>query len=791
MDKTKLPVLALKNIILFPHSEIRLELENDKDKELISLAESYYNKHILIIHPHDELELSIDKTNFPRIGVIGYINMKIDLPNNKTRIVIKGLNRVKVLSYVDEVDGIKVSNFEEIKVKKLTEVEEVAYARSLIRQTEFYIEHCPNISNSILSDILGVNDIDKITDVLTMFIPGTYSRKLEYLNEVSPQIRVMMLLDDINMEISVTDLEQEIEEKVAFELDKSQREYILNEKIKIMKEELGDSYDKDREINELKNKLNKLNAPVAIKKRLELEIKRYEAIPVMSSEIGMVKNYIDTLLSLPWNTYTEDNKDLALAMKKLDETHYGLDDAKERIIEYLALSQMTNGCNNPIICFVGPPGVGKTTFAKSIADATGKKYTKISVGGVNDEAEIVGHRRAYIGSGPGKIIDGLKRAGSSNPVFVIDEIDKMTKDIKGDPASSLLEVLDKEQNKYFSDHYIEEEYDLSKVMFILTANYKEQIPIELLDRLEVIEISSYTEYEKFNICKNYIIPNGIKKHGLNSLALEFTDEAILKIIRNYTKEAGVRELERKVYAILRKIVREIVVDKKERLNIIDNYLVKKYLGNEIYADTSNEIKERVGVVNGMSYTPFGGDILKIEVNYYKGKGNIIMTGSLGDVFIESAKISLSYIKSNYKKFGIDYNLIENSDIHIHVPEGAVKKDGPSAGIAITTAMISAFTNTRIRSNISMTGEITLRGDVLAVGGLKEKIIGAKNAGIKKIYVPLDNEKDIFDLDKEITSGLKFIYVSNYLQVFDSISFVKRKGKEKEKQNKVLVQKNEK
>lgn len=788
MDKRKLPVLALKNIILFPHSEIRLELENDKDKELISLAESYYNKHILIIHPSDELEASIDKTNFPRIGVIGYINMKIDLPNNKTRIVIRGLNRVNVLSYVDEEDGIKVSNFEKIELKKLTEVEEVAYARSLIKQTEFYIEHCPSVGNSILSDILGVNDIDKITDVLTMFIPGTYSRKLEYLNEVSPKSRVMMLLDDINMEISVTDLEQEIEDKVAFELDKSQREYILNEKIRIMKEELGESYDKDREISELKKRLDRLNAPLSIKRRLELEIKRYEAIPAMSSEIGMVKNYIDTLLSLPWNIYTEDNKDLNLAKKKLDETHYGLDDAKERIIEYLALSQMTDGCNNPIICFVGPPGVGKTTFARSIAEATGKKYTKISVGGVNDEAEIVGHRKAYIGSGPGKIIDGLKRAGSSNPVFVIDEIDKMTKDIKGDPASSLLEVLDKEQNKFFADHYLEEEYDLSKVMFILTANYKEQIPVELLDRLEIIELSSYTEYEKFNICKNYIIPNGVKEHGLDSLTLEFTDEAILKIIRNYTKEAGVRELERKINAILRKIVKEIIVDKKERLNIVDNYLVKKYLGDEIFLDTNNEIRERVGVVNGMSYTPFGGDILKIEVNYYKGNGNIILTGSLGDIFIESAKIALSYIKSNYKKFGIDYELLENSDIHIHVPEGAVKKDGPSAGITLTTAMISAFTNTSVRSNISMTGEITLRGDILPVGGLKEKVIGAKNAGVKKVYVPIENERDIKALDKEITLGLKFIYVSNYMQVFDNMK-LKRKRKEKDRKKNVITEKN--
>ena len=783
MDKTKLPVLVLKNIILFPHSEIRLELENDKDKELISLADSYYNKHILIIHPNNELEASIDKTSFPRIGIIGYINMKLDLPNNKTRIVIRGLNRVKVLSYTSEVDGIKVSYFEDIKTPKLSNVEEMAYSRSLIKQTEYYIEHCPTASNSILSDILGVNDIDKITDILTMFIPGTYQRKLEYLNETSPTTRVMMLLDDINMEISVTELEQEIEDKISFELEKTQRDYILNEKIKIMKEELGEGYDKDRETTKLKEKLKNSNIPISIKKRLELEIKRYESIPAMSSEIGMVRNYIDTLFNLPWNIYTKDNENLDDAMEKLNKTHYGLEEVKERVIEYLALNQMTKGVNNPIICLVGPPGVGKTTFAKSIASAINRKYTKISVGGISDEADIVGHRRAYIGSSPGKIIEGLKKAGSSNPVFVIDEVDKMTKDIKGDPASSLLEVLDKDQNKYFCDNYIEEEYDLSKVMFILTANYIDQIPIELLDRLEIIEISSYTENEKFNICKNYIIPNGIKSHGLEDANIEFTDDAIFKIIKNYTKEAGVRELERKIHTILRKIVKEIIIDKKESLNIIDESIVIKYLGNEKYPDSkNNKYKSEIGIVNAMSYTIYGGDILKIEVDFYKGNGNIVATGSLGEVFIESTKIALSYIKSNYKKFGINYETLENSDIHIHVPEGAIKKDGPSAGIAITTAIISAFTNLKIKNNISMTGEITLRGEVLPVGGLKEKVIGAKKAGVDKIILPSSNKKDIEELDKEIINNLKFIYVDNYLQVFENLTYLNKK---KKSTNKIL------
>ena len=776
MNNKKLPVIILRNIILFPNSEIRLELDKEKDKEIISLAESYYNKHLLVIHPNDELEETIDKTSFPRIGVIGYLNMKIDLPNNKTRIVIKGLKRVNVLSFEEE-EKIKVSRYEEINKKELMPIEEMAYSRSLIKQVEYYIDKNPNVSNSILSQILGVNNVDKITDILTVFIPGTYERKLEYLNEAEGRKRVMMLLDDINKEICLSNLEQEIEEKVAFELDKTQKEYILQEKIKIMREELGDNYDKDHEVMALKEKLNSENIPHKIKERLKLEIKRYEGTPPMASEIGMIKTYIDTLFSLPWNKYTEDNKDLEKAKQSLDKTHYGLEDAKERILEYLALNQMTNGSNNPIICFVGPPGVGKTTFAKSIATATGKKYVKISVGGVNDEAEIMGHRRAYIGSSPGKIIEGIKKAGTSNPVFVIDEIDKMTKDIKGDPASSLLEVLDKEQNKYFEDHYLEEEYDLSKVMFILTANYKEQIPPELLDRLEIIEISSYTEYEKFNICKNYIIPNGIKTHGLTEAEVEFTDDAIKKIIRYYTKEAGVRELERLIHSILRKIVKEIVITKVSNLNIIDEAIVEKYLGKEKYLHHHNKEKEEVGVVNAMSYTIYGGDILKIEVNYFKGKGRIIMTGSLGEVFIESAKIALSYIKSNYKRFGVNYALLESNDIHIHVPEGAIKKDGPSAGTAITTAMISALTNRKIKNTISMTGEITLHGDVLPVGGLKEKIIGAKNAGIKKIFLPEENEKDVIEIEKEIQSGMKYVYVTNYKEIFEGLKTKRERRKD--------------
>lgn len=772
MVETCLPVLVLRNIILFPQSEIRIELENDKDKELISLAESYYNKHILVVHPNNMFNENISVDDYPKIGVLGYINMKLDLPNNKTRIVIRGLNRVQVKNY-EKSDNFVTSVIDEIHYKKLDKYEEIAFSRSLIKQVEYYIEQNPNMSNSVLSQILGINDIDKITDVLVMSIPGTYERKLEYLNEVDPTNRVMMLLEDINQELKIIKLEQRIEEKVNTNIEKSQRDFILQEKIKAIKEELGVSYDKDTEIDSIRAKMDSISLPDKVRERLNIEISRYEATSMSSPEVGMIKTYIDTILSLPWNKKTIDNKDLNKAMSVLDSSHFGLNEVKTRIIEYLALLQMNNNTNSPIICLVGPPGVGKTTFAKSVADAMNRCFTKVSVGGINDESDIIGHKRAYIGSSCGKIIQGMKKAGSSNPVFVIDEIDKMTKDIKGDPASTLLEVLDKEQNKNFCDNYIEEEFDLSSVMFICTANYIDRIPLELLDRLEIIEMSSYTEYEKLNICKKHIIPKGIKEYNLEDVMIEFTDDAILKIIRDYTKEAGVRELERLILSILRKIIKDMIMLNNQSINIIDNGMVVHYLGKEKYSYHQKDSKALVGVVNGMSYTIFGGDILKIEVNYFKGHGSVITTGQLGDVFIESAKIALSYIKSNYKYFGVDYSVLEENDIHIHVPEGAIRKDGPSAGTALTTAIISAITKRKIPSNIAMTGEITLRGEILAIGGLKEKIIGAKRAGVTKVYLPSSNEKDLEEIEDYIKEGIRFIFVSNYKELYKDLTSTKK------------------
>ena len=778
MNHTSLPVIVLKNIILFPNSEIRLELDSTVDKEILTLAETYYDKHILIVHQTDILEKNIDINDLPNIGVLGYIEMKIDLPNKKTRVVIRGINRVNIESYKQEEDNFVVAEIKNVSYEKLDLIEEMAYIRSLTKQVEYYIDNNPSMSNSILSKIGNLNDLNKLTDIVCISFDNTYDRKIEYINEVNPTVRTTMLLEDINTELKVINLEREIEEKVSKNIEKSQKEYILQEKLRAIKDELGTSFDKDIESLELKEKIDKSKAPKTIKEKLYKELRHLEITPITSPEVSIIRNYIDLMLELPWTT-TIDNKNLEMAKKLLDETHYGLDDVKTRIIEYLALRLYSKKDYGQVLCFVGPPGVGKTTLAKSIARATYKNYTKISVGGVNDEAEIMGHRRTYVGASPGRIITGLKKSKSTNPVFVIDEIDKLCKDIKGDPSSSLLEVLDKEQNKYFIDNYVGEPYDLSKVMFICTANYIENIPLELLDRLEIIEISSYTESEKLSIAKNYLIKKVLSDLNIPSDIIKINDKAILKIIRNYTKEAGVRELDRMITSIIRKIVTEIVITKKDKTYVINEKDVEKYLDKEKYLDNNFDYNNTVGVVNGMAYTSFGGDILPIEISMYKGVGEVIATGSLGNVFTESVKTSIGYIKKNADKLKISPSVFEKNNIHIHVPATSVKKDGPSAGIAITTAIISEIKNIQIPKNIAMTGEITLKGKVLPIGGLKEKIIGVKKCGINKIFIPLGNKKDLESLDKEIIKDIDFVLVDNYNEIISELGFVTKSKESKQ------------
>ncbi len=763
--KSNLPVLLLKNMVLFPYNEIRIEFDSSEDKKIISLAESCYDNKILIVNPKDNLEVSPEIDELPNFGIVGKIKMKIDMPNGKTRIIILGETRAKIYAYSKD-DDLYEALFSPIPNEEISPKEEMAYVRALNKHIDVYVKEVPYMSNTILSQTAGINDVDKLTDIVVLYIPINYERKQEYLKEASATIRVKMILDDINSDLEILRLEQDIEAHVAKNLEDSQKEFVLREKLKVIKKELGEESQSETDI--LREKIETLDCPKKVKEKLLIELSRYEKSNSISPETGMIRNYIEWLISLPWSKTTEDRKDLNKVREILDSTHYGLDNVKDRVIEYLAVKQNTNNSRSPIICLVGPPGVGKTTFAKNIAKSLNRKVTKISVGGINDEAEIIGHRRAYVGASPGLIIHGMKKAGTKNPVFIIDEIDKMTKDIKGDPASSLLEVLDKEQNKYFVDHYIEEEFDLSSVMFIATANYLSQIPDELRDRLEIIELSSYTEFEKLDIAKRHLVVDQLKEHGLKESDVVFSDETLLTLIRNYTKESGVRELDRLIATILRKIVKKIIVDKQKKIYKIYPSDLEEYLGIKKYLYNENQEEDRIGIVNGLAYTIYGGDILPIETTAFKGKEELILTGSLGEVMQESAKISLDYIKSNSDVFNIDLKKLENKTIHIHVPEGAIQKEGPSAGVALTTALISLLTGMKVSTKVSMTGEITLTGKVLPIGGLKEKVIGAYRAMINKIFIPRENEKDLKDIPQNVKDKIKFILVDDYLDIFKEL-----------------------
>lgn len=769
--KSNLPVLLLKNMVLFPFNEIRIEFDTTLDKKIISLAESCYDNKILIVNPKDTLEISPEMDELPNFGIVGKIKMKLEMPNGKTRVIILGQSRVKIYAYSKDEDMYEAL-FSYLPKEELSPKEEMAYVRALNKHIDVYVKEVPYMSNTILSQTSGINDIDKLTDIVVLYLPINYEKKQEYLKENSSTMRVKMILDDINSDMEILRLEQSIEESVADSLEQSQKEFVLREKIKVIKKELGD--EAQSELDLLRERIDSLTCPKKVKEKLHIELSKYESSNSISPESGMIRNYIEWLLDLPWSKTTEDRKDLKKVREILDSSHYGFESVKERVIEYLAVKQNTNNSRSPIICFVGPPGVGKTTFAKNIAKSLNRKVAKISLGGVNDEAEIIGHRRTYIGSAPGLIIQGMKKAGVKNPVFIIDEIDKMTKDIKGDPASSLLEVLDKEQNKYFVDHYIEEEFDLSSVLFIATANYLDQIPEELRDRLEIIELSSYTEFEKLDIAKNHLIKNQIEEHGLKENDIVFTDETILTLIRNYTKESGVRELDRLLATILRKIVKKIVVDKEKKKYKIVPEDLEEYLGIKKYLYNENQEEDRVGIVNGLAYTIYGGDILPIETTMFKGRDELVLTGSLGDVMKESAKIALDYIKSNNEIFKVELKSLDDKTIHIHVPEGAIPKEGPSAGVALTTALISLLTGLKVSSRISMTGEITLTGRVLPIGGLKEKVIGAYRAMINKIFIPRENEKDLKEIPDYIKDKIEFVLVDNYLDIYNNL-----KGKEKD------------
>ena len=762
LKSNDLLVLIINDMVILPGNEVRVEYSNIYDENINNIVNNASTGEVLIVNPIEEDKDDI--TNLPKYGVLGKIKFKMNIPNGKTRIVVEGLYRVEIYNY-KLLDTIYQASYKQVSFT-YDEEEDPVYYKLLINTLDKYVKVSPAMGNAIMSQIPTAPSLDQLTDLIVSFLDIDYRFKKEYVNITEPLERAKLLLRDMHEQMKLEQLERKIEEEVDKELNETQKEYFLNEKIKQIQKELGETSTKDMEISNFKKKLSKLKCPKNIKEKINREISRLESMHSNSPELGMVREYIDWMINLPWQVFTKDKINLKEVKETMDNTHYALNDAKERIIEYLAIKQNNPDSKSPIICLVGPPGVGKTSLALSIAKALNRKSVKMSVGGINDEAEIFGHRRTYIGSNPGRIIEGLRKAGTSNPVFIIDELDKMTKDYKGDPASALLEVLDKEQNDRFKDHYIEEEYDLSKVMFIATANYREQIPYELQDRLEIIELSSYTEYEKYDIAVKYLIPKALDNSGLTQLNIEITDESIMKMIRNYTKEAGVRELERVIDRILRKAVKEILLENKTFIKV-DDKILEKYLGIEKYNYTKNE-DTQIGVVNGMAYTSYGGDILPIEVTMYKGKGNLILTGSLGEVMKESCKIAISYVKTILKEIGVEENQLEENDIHIHAPEGAVPKDGPSAGIALTSAIISMLKKQAVSNTISLTGEITLTGRVLPIGGLKEKSIGAHRAGIKKVFIPKENEKDLTEVPEEIKNNLEYILVENYKEVYEKL-----------------------
>ena len=757
------PLVCTRGVVVFPDQEIIIDVGRLPSLNAVDNAQDHFNDQIFLVSQIDV------QTDDPTMNDIYHVGTLCEIKNirrfdNFIRVKFHGLKRARLLDWV-QGNHSDMASIEILESFKQDDTEETALVRLLANT----LESIPNMEKFLSKDLImefsqGIGP-DMLSDKAVITLPLSTDRKQKYLETLGINDRLEMLLADIEKERKMHEVEQKINDSVKQRIDQGQKDYYLREKLHAIKEELGDVADQDREVEAIRKKLEENPYPDYIKEKVLEELARYEMLPMASGETGVIKTYIDWLMALPWWQETTDIKDLNVAQDILDEDHYGLEKVKERIMEYLAVKQMTNSLKAPILCLVGPPGVGKTSLAKSVARALDRKFVKMSLGGVRDEAEIRGHRRTYLGSMPGRIIQGMKKAEVINPVFLIDEIDKMASDYKGDPSSAMLEVLDPEQNSLFSDHYIEESYDLSKVLFIATANYLENIPPALRDRLEIMQLSSYTDVEKTMIAKEHLLPKQLKENGLKPSQLKVSDDLILYLIRYYTREAGVRQLERTIGQICRKTVLAILKDKKRSIRLTKK-LVKEWLGNEKVDFGRKEKKDQVGTVTGLAYTSFGGDILQIEANRFEGKGRLVLTGQLGDVMKESASIALDYIKAHAKEYKIDSKEFENTDVHVHVPEGAVPKDGPSAGVTMTTALVSCFSNIPVKSNLAMTGEVTLRGNVLPIGGLKEKSLAAYRSGITNIIIPKDNVKDLDDIPQEVKDAVEFIPVTNIKQVLN-------------------------
>ncbi|MDE9419890.1 endopeptidase La [Erysipelothrix rhusiopathiae] len=747
------PVVATRGVIVFPEQEIMIEVGRHKSMNAIDEAEKFFNGQVVLVSQKDIL---VDDPRQDELFEFGsLVNIKaVKRKQGFLRVTFTGLKRVKIDTLNDDGRMLfgAVTALEDIIGE---ENEEMALVRRITNEIEQVSVQNITIPTEIVNQLTMGVSASQLSDQFAQYFPLQLERKQELLEELSVNERLLMIIEEIQREHTLAQIENTINEKVKDRVEENQREYYLREKMRAIREELGDVGDVGEDSDEFREMIENNPYPEYVKEKAMEELRRYEMLPQASGESGVVRSYLEWLLKTPWWQQTEDIKDLNLVREKLDEDHFGLDKVKDRIMEYLAVKEMTGNLEAPIICLVGPPGVGKTSLAKSIADSLGREFVKASVGGVRDEAEIRGHRRTYLGSLPGRIIQGMKKAGVVNPVFLIDEIDKMASDYKGDPSSAMLEVLDPEQNKMFSDNYLEEPYDLSNVMFVATANYLGDIPEALRDRLEIIQLSSYTEEEKLNIAKEHLIPKQLESNGLKKSQFRMSDSQLRYVIRHYTREAGVRQLERVIASLCRKTVLAILKDGKKTITI-NKELITEWLGQIIFEYGQKEKKDQVGVVTGLAYTQFGGDVLPIEVTTYEGKGRLVVTGQLGDVMKESAEIAMGYVKSHARSLNIAPDFFEKHDVQVHVPEGAVPKDGPSAGVTFTTALISALTDNKVRANLAMTGEITLRGNVLPIGGLKEKSLAAHRVGINRIVIPKLNEKDLAEVPDVVKESVTFI-----------------------------------
>jgi len=759
--KRQLPLLPLRGILVFPYMIIHLDV--GREKSVKAIEETMIQDRIIFLATQKEAQTDEPaEEDIYEIGTVAEIKQLLKLPGGTIRVLVEGLSRAKIESYVDYEPYFKVEVTEYPETGNVTaEIE--ALMRSLVNQFEHYVKMSKRIPPETVVTVVNLEEPGRLADIIASHLALKIEDKQRVLEAVDIAVRLEILCEIVTKELEILELERKINLRVRKQMEKTQKEYYLREQLKAIQKELGEKDEKVAESEEYRDKIAKAKLPKEVEEKALKEVERLEKMPPMAAESGVIRTYLDWLLVLPWNKKTKDSLDINKAEVILNEDHYGLDKVKDRILEYLAIRKLAKKMKGPILCFVGPPGVGKTSLAKSIARALERKFVRMSLGGVRDEAEIRGHRRTYVGALPGRIIQGIRQAGSNNPVFLLDEIDKMSMDFRGDPSAALLEVLDPEQNSTFSDHYIEASFDLSNVMFITTANTMHPIPRPLLDRMEVIYLSGYTEEEKVHIASRYLIPKQLKEHGLKNKMLTISENTVRKIIREYTREAGVRNLERTIATICRKAARDIVQGKTKSIKATIQNL-NQFLGISRFRYGVAEKEDEVGIATGLAWTETGGDVLAIEVTALKGTGKLTLTGKLGDVMKESAQAGFSYIRSKAEELGIPQEFYEKYDIHIHVPEGAIPKDGPSAGITMATAIASALTNRKTASDIAMTGEITLRGRVLPIGGVKEKVLAAHRAGVKTVILPAENRKDLEDIPQKVKNRLEFVLVEHMDQV---------------------------